>query len=206
MDEAYAARSRESEPSLASLASTPAAPIYCDGAEVEDQTRLSRGFSLMTKTTEGRQLYDQLIDKQICTGVEYIDFAAAYARPNPKSDWSASVIMVDRWYLRAVTSDIVAASLVHEAKHIDRAINGETCSMFDRCTVLDSGITVEEEMAAHGAEARWWIEIYGAGGRRVASGGGYFMDNLVFAYRQGPEAFREYVIQIRRESAEGMMI
>ena len=182
----------------------PAPPVICDDVEQQDQTRLERGYTLMTRTREGRQLYDQLIEHDVCTGVTHLEYAGAYAQANPSlHGWSDSVIMVDQEMLRAIAPDILAATLVHEAMHLDRAISGEQCGMTHSCTMLDNGIQVEEEVAAHAAEARWWLEIYGRQGRRVASGGGYSMDNLVFAYQRGSDDFRAHVIEIRSDPRDG---
>lgn len=184
---------------------TLGSPIICDDVEDVDRARLLDGFELVPRTAAGRQLYDQLIEHDICTGVEYLEYNSGYARPQKswRGDWSGSVIVIDQATLRYLPSDVLAATLVHEAKHIDRAISGELCDFLDRCEVLDNGVRVEEEVAAHAAEAQWWLEIYGPTGRRVASGAGYQMDNLVFAYQRGADAFRDFVIGIRDDSREG---
>jgi hypothetical protein len=100
-------------------------------------------------------------------------------------------------------ADVLAAIMVHEATHVDRYLQGTACSYADRCTLLPNGVELEEEIAAHGAEAEWWIESYGEDGKRFAFGYDYGMNELVEAYLDGPAAFAAYVREIRSDDREG---
>ena len=183
------------------------API-CAGVAEADHLRLTKGFEQVRRTDEGTNLYVLLIDHDVCVDVASIPYNCGYARANRGffGGWSRSEIVVAEECLRIIGPDVTAALLVHEATHLSRAIAGEGCVGDRSCESLDNGVQVEEEMAAHAAEARWWIAIYGPGGRRVWSGITYSLDNLAAAYQRGPEAFRDFVISIRSDPEEGVGI
>ena len=184
-----------------------AAPI-CDSVDGLHRAGLDRGFALAQRTAEGRRLVAPLAEHDICVSVRSLPNNAGYAesRRGLFGGWSKRRVAVDDEVILYVEPDVLAAILVHEAAHIDRSIGGERCGAFDDCQVLTNGVTVEEEVAAHAAEARWWIAIYGPGGRRVNAGYGYSIDNLAAAYLQGPEAFRTFVVSIRSGAEEGQAL
>jgi len=183
----------------------PVAAPLCDSVEEPQRSRLERGFGMVQRTADGRRLTAQLAAHDICVSVEPLRYHAGYAQARKAffGGWSNSRVVIDDEVILFVEPDVLAATLVHEAAHIDRSISGAHCGAFDDCEVLANGITVEEEVAAHGAEARWWIAIYGPRGRRVNVGYGYSLDFLASAYLQGPEAFRAFVVSIRSDPEEG---
>lgn len=177
----------------------------CSGVTNRQEGQIDRALILMRKTREGDRLADQLAEHDVCIGVENLAFNAGYASAQRSwtGDWGDSEIVIDADLLSVAEPDVVAALLVHEATHIDRYIRGEACGAFDDCEVLDNGVIVEEEVAAHAAEAQWWISVYGPGGRRVYSGYGYSLDVLAAAYLQGEDTFREFVIDLRGDPRDG---
>jgi hypothetical protein len=163
-------------------------------------------FGLMRATDEGTRLYDQLIEHDICISVDDLAYNTAYASARSiRDDWSSSTIVVDRDYIRSLQADVLAAILIHEATHIDRAISGDACYYLGEgaCTELANGVTLEEEIAAHSAEAEWWIAAYGDDGKSRAWSSDYAENRLAKAYLQGDRFFRTYVTQIRSSTREG---
>jgi hypothetical protein len=171
---------------------------------------LRLAFGLMRGTEEGRHLYAVLVDNGICVGVTDLAFNTAYSAARGfGGDWSGSTIMVDRRFVRSLDADVLAAVLVHEATHLDRAISGKACFVKttadggDACTTLPNGVKVEEEVAAHSAEAEWWLAAYGDDGKRFAWRGDYAENRLLKAYLRGPASFRAYVADVRADPREG---
>ena len=185
-----------------------ALPVCRDVPSVYGRS-LRQAFGLMRGTAEGRRLYALLVEHDICVGVAAIPYNAAYASARRiGDDWSASTIIVDHQYFRSLDADVLAAILVHEATHLDRAIAGTACweqiaGGGDACTTLPNGVRLEEEIAAHTAEAEWWLAAYGADGKRFALGPDSVENDLLSAYRRGPAAFRAYVADIRSNPNEG---
>ena len=166
--------------------------------------RLLRGWALMGQTTEGATLADLLVNEGVCLGVESLPYNCGLARPARTwfgGGWSKSVVVFGAECLRVAGNDIVAAILVHEGEHIRRPIDGDECGR--SCTVVDNGVRLEEEITAHGAEARWWIARYGVGGRHAWSSYNYRIDDLAAAYRQGPDVFASFVRGFRGDQQEG---
>jgi hypothetical protein len=178
---------------------------FCSGVTHRQEGQIDRALVLMRKTREGDRLADQLAEHDVCIGVENLSYNAGYASAQRSwsGDWGDSSIVIDSDLLSVAEPDVVAALLVHEATHIDRYIRGKACGAFDDCEVLDNGVIVEEEVAAHAAEAQWWISVYGPSGRRVYSGYGYSLDVLAAAYLQGEDAFRQFVIDLRSDPRDG---
>ncbi|HEY7032448.1 MAG TPA: hypothetical protein VH482_14000 [Thermomicrobiales bacterium] len=167
-------------------------------------------FGLMRGTAEGSRLYALLIDHDICIGVTDLPYNTAYSSARHLGDdWSGSTIMVDRRFVRSLDADVLAAILVHEATHLDRAITGQACYLKrsngsgDACTRLPNGVEVEEEVAAHSAEAEWWLAAYGDDGKRFAWRSDYSENRLLAAYVRGPSSFHAYVSSMRSDAREG---
>jgi hypothetical protein len=178
---------------------------FCRGVTSRQREQLDRALAQMRKTSEGKRLAKRLADHDVCIGVEDLSFNSGYASAKRTwtGSWNESYIVVDKAVLSVAEPAVIAALLVHEATHIDRSISGQACGVFDGCEVLANGVVLEEEIAAHAAEARWWIE---SGGRGVPRGYGYSLDQLAAAYRQGDAAFRDFVRDLRSDPRDGIGI
>jgi hypothetical protein len=195
----------EEEPHFAQVGGTAPLPL-CQGVPEEHVEAFRNAFNLMRRTPEGERLFRQLLDEGICVRSGEINYNSGYAYvvQSITGRWSRSYIVVaDRHVEAEDEADVLAAILVHEATHVDRYISGAACSYTDSCTVLPNGVELEEEIAAHAAEAEWWIAAYGDDGKRFAFGYDYGMNELVEAYLEGDEAFRAYVLKIRSDDREG---
>lgn len=193
------------EPSFSAAGRLASYPV-CPSTGADDEQRLERGMDLMRGTTEGERLFDQLVSNGICVGTEDIAYNSGYAygKQSPvDGSWSSSYIIVATDLLRSGETDVLAALLVHEATHIDRYINDLACNYTDSCTVLPNGVDLDEEIAAHTAEAQWWIQAYGTDGKRFATGYDYGVNRLARAYGEGSTVFDAYVLSIRSDSREG---
>jgi hypothetical protein len=160
----------------------------------------------MRGTTEGRRLYGVLVEHGVCVTIRDLPYNAAYAesRRTGPDDWSESRIVIDRDIVRITNLDVLAAVLVHEATHIDRAVSGAACFIAPHtCTQLANGVELDEEIAAHTAEAQWWIAAFGKNGKRFAFRDDYGENQLVVAYLNGPAAFHDYVLRFRSDPREG---
>jgi hypothetical protein len=167
---------------------------------------LRLAFGLMRGTDEGLRLFTMLVDNGVCVTVDDLAYNAAFAesRRTFPDDWSSSRIVVDRDLVRSGAADVLAAVLVHEATHIDRAVSGAACFLDDRCQRLPNGVEIDEEIAAHTAEAEWWIAAFGADGKRFAVRNDYGENRLARAYLRGPDAFRAFVTDYRSDPREGV--
>ena len=186
----------------------PAADTYpvCEDVGDGDVDRLTGAMDLMRGTDEGVRLFDQLVDLSICVDTERLVYNSGYAsgRQSPvDGSWSASYIMVDRDLLRSDETDVVAALLIHEATHIDRYVTGVACNYSNSCSTLPNGVDLEEEYAAHAAEAEWWVAAYGEDGKRFATGRDYGLNRLSRAWLEGEDVFDAYVLRIRSDTREG---
>jgi hypothetical protein len=193
------------EPHFAQVGGSVALPL-CEGIAKEHVEPFRNAFNLMRQTAEGQRLFQQLLDEGICVRSGEITYNSGYAYvvQSITGRWSRSYIVVASRHVEADDeADVLAAILVHEATHVDRYISGAACSYTDTCTVLPNGVELEEEIAAHAAEAEWWIAAYGDDGKRFAFGFDYGMNELVEAYLDGDEAFRAYVLRIRSDDREG---
>ncbi len=193
------------EPAFDAAPGLPAYPV-CAATSAEDDDRIARGMDLMRGTAEGERLFEQLVDNEICVGTEDIGYNSGYAygRQSPvDGSWSDSYIVVASDLLDSSETDVVAALLIHEATHIDRYINGLACNFADTCTTLPNGVDLEEEIAAHAAEAEWWIAAYGGDGKRFATGYDSGVNRLARAYGEGAEVFDAFVLRIRSDAREG---
>jgi len=195
----------DEQPAFATVAGAPTLPLCADVGPA-DARDLADAMNLMRRTDEGHRLFDQLVDENICVGVEEIDYNSGYAFASQSpltGSWSRSYIMVDADLLRAGEIDVVAALLVHEATHMDRYINSLACDYSQSCTMLANGVELEEELAAHAAEAEWWIAAYGEDGKRFAIGYDYGLNRLARAYLDGAAAVEAHVSRLRGDPREG---
>lgn len=177
----------------------------CEDVPTSLVKALKLGLAYMRATPEGESLFQLLVDNEICIRIDDLPFNAAYAsleRTRP-DDWTETEIVVDRSLVRSGLADVLAAVLVHEATHVQRAIDGEACFLTDECTELPNGVPIEEEVAAHAAEAEWWIAAFGTDGKRFAVRADHGLNTLVDAYLGGSDAFRRFVIDIRDDPREG---
>jgi hypothetical protein len=196
------------EPAFAPAAEADSYPI-CAGVGSGDTSRMIDAMNLMRGTAEGERLFDQLVDQDICVNTERLTYNSGYAsgRQSPSDgSWSSSFIMVDQDMLRSGETDANAALLVHEATHIDRYIHGLACNYVGTCTRLPNGVDLEEELAAHAAEAQWWVAAYGEDGKRFATGFDYGLNRLARAWEAGADVFEAYVLRIRSDPREGAAI
>jgi hypothetical protein len=180
-------------------------PPLCDAVPEQSIQPLSRALGWMRATADGMRLYDRLVATGICIDVADLNYNAGYSRYawSPSNGWSGSVIVVDHAHVRSSSADVLGALLIHEATHIDRAVSGAACWVDEECTVLGNGVQLEEEIAAHAAEARWWIAMYGEDGKGFALGVDAGENRLAAAYIDGDAAFGRYVRDYRSSSREG---
>lgn len=201
------------EVAVASLGENPDLPAappagdvpVCRGVPPVYGHALRTAFGLMRATPEGSRLYAVIERNGACIGVTDLPYNSAFARVqgSPRTGWHDSTIMVDRHYVRTTRADVLAALLVHEATHLDRAFSGQACFLRQACTTLDNGVELDEEVAAHAAEAEWWIAMYGADGKRLALRTDAFENRLARAYQRGPDVFRAFVAELRSDPREG---
>ena len=111
--------------------------------------------------------------------------------------------MVDREFVSSLYPDVLAAVLVHEATHVDRAVSQVACYVVDACTILPNGVAVEEEVAAHGAEAEFWLQAYGRDGKDWAFSRDHNQNLLKSAYLEGPDSFFAFVSRMRSDDRDG---
>ncbi|MGH2531225.1 MAG: hypothetical protein ACRDJW_02855 [Thermomicrobiales bacterium] len=192
-------------PHFAPAPATAGPHPICAGVEERHVPPLIRAFALMRGTADGFDLYEMLVDNDVCVAVEDIPYNGGFATSwrTVSGAWIQSTITLDDGYLSSRQADVLAAMLVHESIHVERAITGESCDVQQDCEELPNGVQLDEEVAAHAAEAEWWIAAYGENGKRFAFGTDYGENELAAAYREGPEAFREYVREIRSDPREG---
>lgn len=192
------------KPDLASVAPDANPPI-CDAVDEQFVPALSKAFLLMRGTEEGSRLYDELVTRDVCVSVGRLGFNGGYATSwrDWNGDWTRGAIVIDDDYVTTWEADVLAAMLVHEATHIDRAIHGTSCEVTLACETLPNGVDLEEEMAAHAAEAQWWDAAYGHDGKSLTIGHDYGENALLEAYNRGPEAFEDFIRALRSDPHEG---
>ncbi|MGH2561985.1 MAG: hypothetical protein ACRDJH_23220 [Thermomicrobiales bacterium] len=192
-------------PRFAAVPATSGPHPICTGVEERHVPALIRAFALMRGTANGLDLYEMLAANGVCVAVKDIPYNGGFATSwrTASGAWIQGTITLDDDYIRSRQADVLAAMLVHEATHIERAINGESCDDQVECEELANGVELDEEVAAHGAEAAWWIAAFGEDGKRFAFGPDYGENELASAYRDGPVDFREYVRELRSDPREG---
>lgn len=198
---------------IADLGETPALtprypddPIpYCTGLGDYEQTVLREGIGFLRATEDGSRLYDLIVAEGVCIGTRDLTFNSAYAtaRWSPGAQWSESEIIVGDYYVDWLYPDVLASILAHEATHIERAVSGTACYYVDACTTLPNGVELEEEIVAHEAEAKWWLDAYGTDGKDRAFAADAGQNRLKAAYLRGPADFRTFVRQLRSSEREG---
>jgi hypothetical protein len=187
-------------------ANPPSGPLpLCESVPPQSERPLAEAFGLMRATDEGQRLYEMLVTNGICIQIEDLAYNAGYSRPtwSAHDGWHGSVISVDRSLVRTSSEDVLAALFVHEATHMARAVDETGCWVGDSCTMLRNGVMLEEEIAAHAAEASWWIAMFGVDGKRFALSEDAGENRLASAYREGDAAFTNYVREYRSGSREG---
>jgi len=180
----------DEEPHFAEVRGATRLPI-CDTVTGVAAESLGYAFNLMRQTVEGDRLFKQLVSEGICVRVGEIEYNSgfAYVVQSFTGGWSRSYIQIATRHVLGDERDVLAALLVHEATHVDRYIQGTVCTYSETCTILLNGVELEQEVAAHRAEAEWWMAAYGENGKRLAFGYDYGMNELVDAYRDGDAAF-----------------
>jgi hypothetical protein len=178
--------------------------LVCDDVDAEDAAIIARSSRLMQQTTNGSRLYKEMTDNGVCVTVRELNFHAGLAHPwhSLFSGWGHSYIEIDAEHLRNSSLDILTTTLVHESTHIDRAIQHADCSYQGECTVLSNGVRLDEEIAAHGAEAQWWIDFYGTSGKPVRSSDDVWENQLASAYLEGSSYFENYIRDLRSDPRE----
>ena len=198
---------------LARVGETPAlAPqsnentlVLCDQVSKSQLRAFEDGVAMMRATETGRRLHDLLQEEGVCIGVEDLAYNTAYAssRWSPRNGWADSEIRIDSSYVTFLYPDVLAAILVHEATHIQRAIEHTSCYYAESCTILDNGVYLDEEVAAHAAEAEFWLALYGRNGKDRAFATDNAENQLKSHYLQGENAFAQFVAQMRSDDREG---
>jgi hypothetical protein len=164
----------------------------------------------MRATDNGELLYEMLIERSVCVRIDDLDYNSAYSSSRQRGGrWVSSEIVVDRGQVRTISADVLAAILVHEATHIRRTIDQTACfyepaaNDEDPCETLDNGVMVTEEVAAHAAEAEFWIALYGGNGKGRAFNDDSYENSLAKAYRKGDTVFADFVRSGRSDPREG---
>ncbi len=165
---------------------------------------LVKALDLMRATPEGEHLFELLVDNDVLISVEPMEYNAGYTTTRwTRFGWRSSEIVIASDTVRTRTVDVLAAVLVHEAAHAERAITGEGCFYQGDCETLPNGVQIDEEIYAHAVEARWWRAVYGDDGKDFATGTATGENALLKAYLDGDAAFERYVRDIRGDSREG---
>jgi len=168
---------------------------------------LERAFDLVRATDEGERLFEVLIDNDVLVSVENIPYNAGYTQTRWSAlGWVDSRVVIDSDAVRSRDLDSLASILIHEAVHVDRAVDGSACFYADACEELANGVNIEEEIAAHAIQAVFWRELYGSDGKRFAFGPDSGENALLDAWHNGTAAFERYVREIRGDDREGIGI
>ncbi|HET8523483.1 MAG TPA: hypothetical protein VFL82_09625 [Thermomicrobiales bacterium] len=191
-------------PHFAAVPTGDSAPI-CSSVPQRYVPALTAAFGLMRGAPDGAHLYNVLVSHDVCVQLANIPYNGGYATSwrETTGRWVRGSITLDEGYIRSRQADVVAAMLVHEATHIERAIDGTSCDDTRNCETLANGVELDEEVAAHAAEARFWIEAYGKNGKRFTIGADYGENQLASAYDDGPIDFRAYVRKLRSDPRDG---
>jgi hypothetical protein len=165
---------------------------------------IEHAFDLMRGTDEGARLFDLLIANDVMVSVKALPYNAGYTNTSwTRSGWKASEIVIADQAIRTRYVDVLAAILIHESAHVDRAVDGDACFYTNSCETLSNDIEIQEEEYAHTIEAKFWEQLYGSDGKSIATGTATGENALVEAYTKGTAAFDAYVRRIRSNSREG---
>lgn len=165
---------------------------------------LEHAFDLMRATDEGARLFELLLTHDVLVSVESLPYNAGYTNTSwTRSGWRSSEIVIAAQAVRTRYVDVLAAILIHESAHVDRAVSEDACFYTNSCETLSNGIEVQEEEYAHGVEAQFWEALYGSNGKSVATGTATGENALLEAYVKGTAAFDAYIRRIRSDSREG---
>jgi hypothetical protein len=188
------------------VAPAPSAPDYPIAASVPEPfiAPLEHAFDLMRATDEGACLFDVLVTNDVLVSVKSLPYNAGYTNTSwTRGGWRASEIVIADQAVRTRYVDVLAAILIHESAHVDRAVSETACFYTNSCETLSNGIEVQEEEYAHAVEAQFWEELYGSNGKSVATGTATGENALLEAYTNGTTAFDAYIRRIRSDSREG---
>jgi hypothetical protein len=165
---------------------------------------LVKALDLMRATPEGERLFTLLVENDVTISVEPMEYNAGYTSTVwTRFGWRSSEIVIAGDTVRTRKVDVLAAVIVHEAAHAERAITEEACFYGGDCETLANGVQIEEELYAHRVEARWWRELFGDDGKGRAFGTATGENALLDAYLDGDDAFERYVRDIRGDNREG---
>jgi hypothetical protein len=165
---------------------------------------LVQALDLMRAVPEGERLFNLLVENDVLISVEPMEYNAGYTATQwTRFGWRSSEIVIAGDTVRTRTVDVLAAILVHEAAHAERAISEEACFYQGDCETLPNGVQIDEELYAHRVEAAWWQAVYGDDGKDFATGTATGENALLQAYREGNAEFSRYVRKIRGDSREG---
>lgn len=190
----------------------PTGLIYCKGTGSADRKRIEAAAREIMLWDDVRPLIQELIDHNVCLTTETLSYNGGYTRVIRTSRGVVvTKIVVDKQLVSYLKSDELAAVLVHEATHAHRVFKRANCWQVGTCDILPNGVAVEEEVAAHKAEALFWIELHGPTGTLTGvsfSGtvGAAYENKLVAEYAKGSKSFRAYIIEIRSDPREGQDI
>lgn len=174
----------------------------CRDVSQADAAKLQRGLARMREAGEGERLYQVLIDHDVCITVRDLTRYAGLALPRQGDDagWTHSTVEIARDHLATAGSDVLATTLVHEATHIERSVKGATCLDHNACTFLTNRVVLDEEIAAHAAEAAWWVAVYGPEGKTNPDSLSAWENRLAAAYLAGPDVFADFIASFRAET------
>lgn len=165
---------------------------------------LVKALDLMRATDQGAELFDLLVDNEVLISVEPMEYNAGYTTTRwSRFGWRSSEIVIASDTVRTRTVDVLAAVLVHEAAHAERAITGEGCFYQGDCETLPNGVQIDEELYAHTVEVRWWRAVYGDDGKDFATGTATGENALLEAFLDGETEFERYVRDIRGDRRDG---
>lgn len=165
---------------------------------------LVQALDLMRAVPEGERLFTLLVENDVLISVEPMEYNAGYTATQwTRFGWRSSEIVIAADTVRTRKVDVLAAILVHEAAHAERAITEDACFYQGDCEVLPNGVQIEEEIHAHAIEAAWWQSVYGGDGKDFATGTATGENALLEAYRDGEVTFSDYVREIRGDRREG---
>ena len=165
---------------------------------------LVKALDLMRGTPDGEKLFNLLVDNDVLISVEDLSYNAGFTASTwTKFGWKESNIVISSDAVRSRTVDVLAAILVHEATHAERAIDEKACFYADDCETLSNGVDITEEIIAHSAEAQFWEELYGDDGKDIATGAATGENSLLDAYLSGTAKFSQFVRDLRGDTREG---